>query len=198
MFEKIMERPLVYNLWSSLHFLPRLREITQAMQENGHPRILDLGCGTGLFKKYYPDCSYVGIDINARYIDHARRNITGHFILGDMLKLERHIGSSRFNHIIANGVLHHLDDIGVTTLMKQVGPHLASGGSIIVVDHLYHERLRPINKMLLHLDRGSYRRTEAHYRGLFQDFTIASYKEFSIKAGTLVLWVQCRFVLHKP
>ena len=85
-----MERPLFYNLWSSIHFLPRLNEIKAAIDQKSYPRILDLGCGTGLFKKNYPDCDYVGIDNNARYIAHARKNLSGDFVLGDILKLDRY------------------------------------------------------------------------------------------------------------
>jgi trans-aconitate methyltransferase len=95
MFQKIMEKPLLYNLWSSIHFLPRLKEIKEEIRQDNHPRILDLGCGTGLFKKNYPDCTYVGIDTNGRYIDHARKHLDGHFILGDILQSERYLGRRR-------------------------------------------------------------------------------------------------------
>ena len=198
MFQKIMEKPLLYNLWSSIHFVPRLKEIKKEIRQDGHPHILDLGCGTGLFKKNYPDCTYVGIDTNGRYIDHARKHLDGHFILGDILQPERYLGRSRFDYIVANGVLHHLDDNSVTRLMRHIGDYLTPGGSIIVVDHIYHDGLNALNRMLLHYDRGSFSRTEAAYRTLFQDLSIASYKEFYIKAGPVVMWTQCRFVLQKP
>lgn len=196
-FGKVMERPLLYNLWSSIHFLPRLREIREEIGQGGTPDVLDLGCGTGLFKKNYPDCNYVGIDTNARYINHARKSLDGHFILGDMLQPERYLGRRSFDYIIANGVLHHLDDSSFSTLMKHIGAYLAPGGSIIVVDHLYHERLSYINRMLLRYDRGSFSRTEAAYRTMFQGYTVTSYREFFIKAGPVVMWTQCKFVLQK-
>jgi SAM-dependent methyltransferase len=195
MYEKIMERPLVYNLWSSFHFPPRFKAIRAEIRQGTRPSILDLGCGTGLFKKKYPDCSYVGIDNNVHYIDYAKKNRGGHFILGDILHPDRYLGNSRFDYIITNGVLHHLDDPSLKILVTQIGTYLNPGGSIIVVDHIYHDRLNYINKMLLKYDRGSFSRSEAKYRVLFQDFNIASYKEFFIKAGPVVLWVQCRFVL---
>jgi SAM-dependent methyltransferase len=197
MFKNIMERPLWYNLWSSIHFLPRLNEIKKEIRQDGRPDILDLGCGTGLFKKNYPDCNYVGMDTNVRYIDHARKTLAGDCILGDILQPEKYLGRRRFDYIISNGVLHHLDDASVTRLMECIGDYLKPGGRIIVVDHIFHERLNPINTMLLRGDRGMFSRTEAAYRKLFQGFVIASYKEFFIKAGPVVMWIQCRFVLQQ-
>lgn len=198
MYEIIMERPLFYNLWSSIHFFPRLNEIKAAIEQSSCPHILDLGCGTGLFKKNYPGCDYVGIDNNARYIGYARKNLRGDFILGDILKLDRYLNSSRFDYIIINGVLHHLEDASVAMLMKNIGAYLNRDGTIIVIDHIYNERLNYVNKLLLKYDRGSFSRTEVSYRTLFEGFAILSYKEFFIRAGPLVLWTQCRFLLRKP
>jgi len=140
----------------------------------------------------------VGIDNNARYIGYARKNLRGDFILGDILKLDRYLNSSRFDYIIINGVLHHLEDASVAMLMKSIGAYLNRDGTIIVIDHIYNERLNYVNKLLLKYDRGSFSRTEVSYRTLFEGFAILSYKEFFIRAGPLVLWTQCRFLLRKP
>jgi len=195
MYEKIMERPLIYNLWSSIHFLPRFHAIKAAIGQSMHPYILDLGCGTGLFKKNFPDCDYVGIDNNAQYIDYAGKNLTGHFILGDILEPEKYLTNQRFDYIIINSVFHHLNDLSATRLTRNLAAYLNPEGSIIVVDHIYNEKLNYINKLLLKYDRGSYSRTEASFRKIFEDFIIVSYHEFFIRAGPLVLWSQCRLVL---
>lgn len=191
-----MERPLFFNLWSSIHFLPRFHAIKAAIGQGKYSRILDLGCGTGLLKKNFPDCDYVGIDNNAEYIDYANKNLTGNFILGDILEPAKYLTDRRFDYIIINGVFHHLNDLSATTLTKNIGAHLNPSGSIIVIDHIYNEKLNYVNKLLLKYDRGSYSRTEASFRKLFEDFAIVSYNEFSIQAGPLVLWTQCRLVLQ--
>jgi len=51
MYEKLLERPFLYNAWSLIHFTPRLNAIKQVLQGKNQPLILDLGCGTGLLKK---------------------------------------------------------------------------------------------------------------------------------------------------
>jgi SAM-dependent methyltransferase len=196
MCQEIMARPLFYNMWSAFHFLPRFKEISAEIIQSGSKSILDLGCGTGLFKKYYPACNYVGIDNNPRYIEYAKKNLSGTFILGDILELEKHLGSSRFDAVILNGVLHHLEDQSVKTLAEKAGEYLNPGGRIIIVDHIYNESLNVINRLLLKYDRGSFCRTKATFQTLFKVFNIASYEEFFINAGPIVFWVQCRIVLN--
>ncbi|MEI6125994.1 MAG: class I SAM-dependent methyltransferase, partial [Pseudomonadota bacterium] len=167
------------------------------IDQSSRPRILDLGCGPGLFKKYYTACDYVGIDNNARYIAYAEKTLDGCFILGDILTPDRYLANRCFDYIILNGVLHHLEDGSVIQVLKKIGTYLNAGGRIIVVDHICDERLTPVNRLLLKLDRGSFSRTRASFLRLFEDFTIVSYREFFIPAGPLVLWKQCRFVLKK-
>lgn len=195
MYQQIMARPLFYNMWSAFHFLPRFKQIQAEIVQGGSKTILDLGCGTGLFKKYYPVCDYVGIDNNPLYIQYAKKNLGGMFILGDMLNPEQYLGDSRFDAVILNGVLHHLEDQSINTLTKKLGAYLNPDGSIIIVDHMYNDHLNAINRLLLKYDRGSFSRTKNSFEALFQDFSIKSYKEFNIQAGPIVFWVQCRIVL---
>jgi SAM-dependent methyltransferase len=191
----LLAGPLFYNLWSSFHFKPRFFAITEVIGNHQNPRILDLGCGTGLFKKYYPACVYVGIDNNQRYIDYAQEHRSGQFILGDILTLEKYVAPHAFDYVILNGVLHHLHGAQATHLMKTLGSFLNHTGRIIVVDHLYDTTLNQINKLLLRLDRGSFARTEIGYRELFNQYVLSSFKPFYIKAGPVIFWTQGLFVL---
>jgi SAM-dependent methyltransferase len=194
-YEKLLEGPLFYNFWSSFHFTPRFRALKEGFEGQSNPRILDLGCGTGLFKKYFPVCDYFGIDNNPRYIEYARQRLPGTFVLGDILDLNRYITDQKFDYIILNGVLHHMDNIQVTQLVKTLSSFLSESGRILVVDHIFSEKLNPINKMLLSLDRGSFSRTVEEYQRLFEHYRILSFRQFYIQAGPLILWTQARFVL---
>ena len=49
-------------------------------------RVLDIGCGTASFRQFLPKTiDYVGVDVNPRYIDQAKRRVTdGRFyVIGD-------------------------------------------------------------------------------------------------------------------
>ena len=198
MYEKLLEGPLFYNFWSSFHFKPRFHALKEGLGQHSNPRILDLGCGTGLFKKYFPVCDYFGIDNNPRYIEYAKEKLPGKFILGDILDLNKYITNHTFDYIILNGVLHHMDNTNATHLVKTLSSFLNLSGRILVVDHIFSEELNPINKMLLRFDRGSFSRTEAAYMTLFEQFTVVSFKQFFIRMGPLVLWIQGRFILKCP
>ncbi len=131
-------------------------------------RILDLGCGTGLFKKHMPDCEYTGIDNSPAYIEYARKRLQGRFILGDIFDLQGHLGGSTFDFAVINGLLHHLDDALLLRLLGTLPALLAPGGRIIVADHIWSDALNPVNKFLVRYDRGAYSRSEAAYRSLLR------------------------------
>ena len=196
MYKQLLEGPLFYNAWSLVHLMPRFKAIPQVVQGAARPRILDLGCGPGLFKQHFPACEYTGIDNNPRYIDYARKRQQGLFILGDIFDLQGHLGGRVFDFALINGVLHHLDDTLLVRLLGALPALLAPEGRIIVVDHIWSDALNPLNKFLVRHDRGAYSRSETAYRGLFKDFAIESCMTFTIHAGPLVLWTQGRFVLR--
>jgi SAM-dependent methyltransferase len=197
-YQQFLEGPLFYNAWSLIHFMPRCKAIQQIVKQKPRARILDLGCGTGLFKKYVPDCEYTGIDNNPAYIGYARKRLQGSFILGDIFDLQGHLGGRVFDFAVINGVLHHLDDALLVRLLGTLPGLLAPGGKVIIVDHIWSRDLNPVNRFLVQHDRGAFSRSEPAYRKLFKDFAIESFTTFTINAGPLVLWTQGRFVLSCP
>jgi len=197
-YKQFLEGPLLYNAWSLIHFMPRCRAIKEIVAQKMRPRILDLGCGTGLLKKHIADCDYTGIDNNSRYIAYVRKRLPGRFIHGDIFDLQSHLGGSAFDFAIINGVLHHLDDGLLARLLGALPTLLAPGGKIIIVDHIWSEELNPVNRFLVQHDRGAFSRSEAAYRALFRDYTLESFMTFTINAGPLALWNQGRFVLSCP
>jgi SAM-dependent methyltransferase len=198
MYQQLLEGPLVYNAWSRIHFMPRCEAIRQIVRQKPRPRVLDLGCGTGLFKKHVPDCEYTGIDNNPAYIDYARKRLQGLFILGDIFDLQGHVAGRIFDFAVINGVLHHLEDALLVRLLATLPRLLAPAGKIVIVDHLWSPDLNPVNTFLVEHDRGAFSRSESAYRELFRNFTIDSFATFTINAGPFVLWRQCRFVLSPP
>ncbi|HET8646142.1 MAG TPA: class I SAM-dependent methyltransferase, partial [Vicinamibacteria bacterium] len=58
---------------------------------------LDLGCGPGAFSDLFEGGDYVGADLNARYIDHARRTRKGVFLQADARHLD--LPDARFQQV---------------------------------------------------------------------------------------------------
>jgi len=116
---------------------PFLEEIGQYLPTAG--RILDLGCGFGLFSLYfaatYPDRSLCGVDLNRRRIDYA-------WTSAERLRLsnvEYHIGdafdwntSESFDAIYLLDLLHHMPREKVNAFLEKATSLLRDDGILIV------------------------------------------------------------------
>jgi SAM-dependent methyltransferase len=111
----------------------------------GKKRVLDVGCGFGLFGCYfsamYPEISYVGYDLNEGRVDQANRaaeklglsNVK--FKVGDARDLDI---NDEFDAILMVDLLHHIDDIAKAKLLETCRDHLAKDGRLIVKDVTTH------------------------------------------------------------
>jgi 2-polyprenyl-3-methyl-5-hydroxy-6-metoxy-1,4-benzoquinol methylase len=105
-------------------------------------RVLEVGCGFGLFACYFasrsPSLQYYGIDIDAHRIDMARnaarrlglRNV--HFDCADASKPLNIDG--QYDAIVMMDLLHHLNDDAKRQLLDTAVAHLAPGGRLILKD----------------------------------------------------------------
>ena len=114
-----------------------LEEIGQYLPEHG--RVLDIGCGFGLFALYYaqrcPGRHVVGFDLAERRIETARQAAAD---LG-LKNAEFHIGDARgisaldpFDAIYLLDVLHHIPQDVVPSLLSSIHDALPVGGILVV------------------------------------------------------------------
>ena len=112
-WRSVLARPEVYRWARDLLGLNRWLDdyVTRYVKPQPGEKILDIGCGTGEIVRYLAGCEYLGIDRHQPYINYAQRTFgsAGRFICADVAD---HIDAfdSRFDVILANGLLHHLDD----------------------------------------------------------------------------------------
>ena len=147
-------------LYSKIRFLilrqPFLDEIGQYLPRGG--RILDFGCGFGLFSLYFalraPSCHITGVDLNRRRIQHARDSAQK---LG-LSNVDYHEGSAlegregeHFDAIYMLDLVHHLPAADVPEFLEKTRALLNPGGVLLLKDVAD----RPRYKMLftLALDR---------------------------------------------
>lgn len=172
---------------------PALLDFLRRLLENGHQgqrsviglelpnrlsqRVLDLGCGTGVFSPFFgPD--YVGIDISKIYIDYARRRFAKTFYVMDAQKLNFPDGS--FDIIWINGVLHHLDDEAVRTILGEMRRVLKTGGQAVVMEDAPPKKI--ISRIIRSLDVGENIRPAERYRRLFEKYFVVQ-KEYPLRTG---------------
>jgi len=130
-------------------------------------RVLDIGCGPAKIAAHFQASTYVGIDHNQRYINKARERFGAfaQFYCWDVSD-SRVSDLGKFDIVLLLGVLHHLPDESVFSVMKHARKVLRTGGRLVTLDPAFEVAQHPIAKLLARLDRGRYVRTIDRYRQL--------------------------------
>jgi SAM-dependent methyltransferase len=130
-------------------------------------RVLDVGCGPGFVVEYLPNVQYVGTDIDQKYIEHAKKRY-GHLGEYHCMQLDaKNMGSlGKFDVVLLNGVLHHIDDQGVLELLSLIRGCLTESGRLMTLDGCFYESMSWISRYLIRNDRGQFVRQQADYLNL--------------------------------
>jgi 2-polyprenyl-3-methyl-5-hydroxy-6-metoxy-1,4-benzoquinol methylase len=134
---------LIVRLYARIRFVilrqQFLQEIGQYLPREG--RILDLGCGFGLFSLYFaldgPGRRLTGVDLSARRIEWARQcaerlgvtNVS--YTASNVLAWEE---NAQFDAVFMLDLIHHLPRNEVEGFLRQVTSLIAPGGILILKD----------------------------------------------------------------
>jgi ubiquinone/menaquinone biosynthesis C-methylase UbiE len=169
--ERISDHPVLFIFFRSLleNDFKAIREVIRRELPTGTGlRTLDLGCGPGAFADLFAGDDYVGADLNARYIDHARRTRPGAFIASDARKLD--VPDHRFDQILVFGLLHHLPDEDVRAVLREARRVLVPGGRVLVIEDIPAvSRLNLIGHLIHNVENGEYIRPVEEYRRLYSE-----------------------------
>jgi SAM-dependent methyltransferase len=127
-------------------------------------RVLDLGCGPADILSVLPDCEYVGIDSEPRYIESARTRFgrRGTFLCTPIEDFVVDAPRS-FDVVMANGVLHHLDDQQAGGMLRLAAAAMKEGGRTVTLDGCFLDGQSLVARALLRMDRGQFVRDEPAY-----------------------------------
>jgi len=129
-------------------------------------RTLDLGCGPGAFSDVFLGGDYVGVDMNARYIEHARKHRKGAFIVGDARKVD--LPDGRFDQVLIFGLLHHLSDDDVRAVLSECRRMLVPGGRLLAIEDIPAlSRLNLVGHLIHRVENGEHIRKVEEYRALY-------------------------------
>jgi SAM-dependent methyltransferase len=147
------------------------REIAKTYVTRGGsstPLVLDVGCGTAQILNELPGCTYVGVDFSAPYIDAARRRFgeRGTFVCTEATQASFAHWGGQVDCVLMLGLLHHLDDAEVLSLLRAVSPALASGGRVVTVDPTIASETHSVGRLLAQRDRGRNVRDPHRYQAL--------------------------------
>jgi SAM-dependent methyltransferase len=196
---RLLQSPHVYHLFQSLVARKDARRVIVDEYIRPQPgnRIVDIGCGPGTMLPYLGPVDYIGFDLNAAYIEHAKQTYSGQgtFFQGrvdeaaDQLELGIDI-------VIAIAVLHHLSDQETRALFAAANRILRPGGRLITFDNVFTSPQNPIARLLIRLDRGKSVRTAGGYLSLAKEGF--GEVEVDIRSDLLrIPYTHCIMVCHK-
>jgi SAM-dependent methyltransferase len=168
----ISDHPVLFIFFRSLlenDFKAIRRVIRHDLRTEAELRTLDLGCGPGAFADLFERQDYVGVDVNPRYIEHARIHRPGAFVVGDARRLE--LPAGRFDQILIFGLLHHLPDDDVRAVLAEARRVLVADGRMLLIEDVPTvHRLNLIGHLLHRIENGAYIRTAEAYEALYREF----------------------------
>jgi SAM-dependent methyltransferase len=165
----VLAMPWAYRLFARVIGARRARDtyIRQFVRAWPGARILDLGCGPADVLGALPDVEYVGVDISPDYIRAAKERYgsRGKFVCASAVDyVVAQTGS--FDIVLANGVLHHLDDREADGLLHIAREALKPEGRFVSLDGCYVPNQSRVARWMLNNDRGRFVRRRDDYTQL--------------------------------
>jgi SAM-dependent methyltransferase len=145
----------------------RIAYVRDYIRPRAGDRVLDIGCGPADVLEYLPDVDYLGLDLSPKYIESARARFgsRGRFICRSVEEMVIEEPAS-FDVVMANGVVHHLDDASAMRLYSLAHAALKPAGRFVAVDPAFAEGQSPLARILVKNDRGKFVRTSEAYAAL--------------------------------
>lgn len=174
----ILSNPVVYSCFQSLMGAHNSRRSFVSKYVKPFPgmKILDIGCGPADILAYMEDVQYWGIDIDEAYIEQAKKKFgaRGTFCCAE-LTLDKVEELPKFDVVLASGLLHHLDDLTATVLLKLASRALLRpDGRLITIDPCLDPSQNFISEFLVRHDRGQNVRTKPAYEKLVENLFSSS------------------------
>lgn len=119
------------------------KEVLSRLALEGHERVLDVGCGTGVLTRRLaarlgnkPCACVVGVDAAAEMIRVARRNAAGlsNIAFEAALAEQLPFADGSFDRAVSTMFFHHIDAGLKVRALNEIRRTLAPGGTAIVVD----------------------------------------------------------------
>lgn len=183
----ILERPSIYRTWQGPFVKKKIAPVLRNNQMQHVRRVLDVGCGPGTNTSHFAAQDYLGLDVNPRYVEDARRRYGREFQVADVAKY-RLTNSAGFDFILLNSLLHHLDQASTRRLLTHLCTLLTPDGHVHILDLILPEN-PSIARLLARWDRGGFPRPLADWERLLASvFRPVVIERYAVSFGGVVLW----------
>lgn len=129
--------------------------------------VLDIGCGPAGILDFLPEVDYWGFDVSEAYIEQARKRFgeRGRFHC-QILTAADVEQMPKFDIVLAQGLLHHLDDEEAAEVTGLAHKALKPGGRLLTIDPCLEAGQNPIARFLVMHDRGQHVRSRDGYTAI--------------------------------
>lgn len=172
--KQVLSIPQIYTLWQKLIGDYKLRKIYCRDYIKAKPadRVLDIGCGPANMVEFLPNnIEYVGFDDSELYIKNANKKFPqkNYSFYQERVNFAQDF-TEKFDIIMANAILHHIDDNEAEKLISFAASNLKENGRFITHDGCFVEGQSSLKKWLLKNDRGKFVRTKEDYFKIFAKY----------------------------
>ncbi len=189
---RIMEVTHAYRLWQAPFVEKKFAPILAHNDLRQVRRVLDVGCGPGTNTRHFTHTQYLGIDHNLRYLQHARRRHGRDFLVADITRPVL-TPAARFDFILINSFLHHVDTPSARELLSQLSALLTEDGHIHILDLVLPAR-PSVARLLARLDRGEFPRPLEDWKRIFSEtFETVVFEPYALKGLGATLWQMVYF-----
>jgi SAM-dependent methyltransferase len=182
-----MENPHAYRLWQAPFAELKFAPILAHNDLRRVRRVLDVACGPGTNAHHFAASGYLGIDSNVGCVQYARRRYKRDFLVADVTQYEVAPGE-RFDFILLNSFLHHVNTPAALRVLKHLRTLLADDGHVHILDLVLPES-RSVACFLARIDRGKFPRTQKEWLELVTGvFEPAVFEPYRLTALGATLW----------
>ena len=184
--------PWIYRLWMAPFAGAKLAPVLRHNDLGAVRRVLDVGCGPGTNAPYFAGVDYLGIDLDEGYVEAARRRHGRDFIAADARTFAAAPGE-RFDFILLNSLLHHLDTADVVPMLRQLASQLTPDGHVHILD-LVLPASPGLARWLALSDRGDFPRPLEQWAEIFRDvFDQDVFEPYAVRALGFTWWQMVYF-----
>jgi 2-polyprenyl-3-methyl-5-hydroxy-6-metoxy-1,4-benzoquinol methylase len=183
----LLERTLVYRMWQAPFAEQKFQPILNHNDLRKVRRVLDVGCGPGINTGHFTNSDYLGIDLNERYVEHARLRHGREFVVADACTYQV-AADKEFDFILVNSFLHHVPTPAAMNILSHLQTLLTDDGHIHILELVMPEEPSAA-KWLARWDRGKYARTQTEWTQMFAEiFDPVLLRPFRLAAFGVTLW----------
>ncbi|HMD86322.1 MAG TPA: class I SAM-dependent methyltransferase [Terriglobia bacterium] len=189
---RIMEITHAYRLWQAPFVEKKFAPILAHNDLHQARWVLDVGCGPGTNTQHFAHTHYLGIDHNPHYLEYARRRHGRDFLATDITRPAL-AAAARFDFILINSFLHHVDTPCARVLLSQLGALLTEDGHVHILDLVLPARLS-VARLLARLDRGEFPRLLEDWKQIFGErFETEIFEPYAVTGLGATLWQMVYF-----